>query len=430
MNNNSIKPQPKPAPANVLAEKALLSAIIIDLSVKNMQEAEILTIADFYDSRHRQIFARMKELYDAGKAVDLVGFAGSEYEDYLLEIMELPEGLLHIGQYIETIKEESIKRQRLSLIDDFKENKITYDDLINSLQKLYVAKKEPIRTSELIKNIKPINEQNIFGIKILYGAVFTLAGATSAGKTEFSLEIADVHAKQADCVSIYCVFEGGINEFGLRLKKKTINNENLYMLHNPGISDIKNAVHKFSEKGKKVLVIIDYLQMFARRLQANDNKPADFLRKYTSYIYTKIDELRTKYNVCFCFLSALNNQGIHELMNLRNFDSLRFLTSMKEDGNISYDMDYVYAMLFATETEKVAEDWSLGRTSLNTMRKYILLHPAKPSRIGEDTKDALYVYDAESGRYNRLEFKDDDENCEEYSHKNKGRPRGIKKGQL
>lgn len=392
--------QLKLAPSNILAEQALLAAIIIDL--QNMRESDVLNPADFYDSRHRQIFTRMKELYDAGKAIDLVSFAKTEFESYILELLELPQGLLNVKNYISEIKKNSIQRQRLELIDDFAENKITYEKLINSLQKIYTPKKELVRTSELVENIKPILEKNIFGIKIQYGAIFILAGATSAGKTEFALEIADVHANQDDCISIYCIFEGGINEFGIRLKKKNIYNENLFMLHNPDIADIRTAVDKF--KDRKVLVIIDYLQMFARRLQANDDKPADFLRKYTSYIYMKLDEIKTKYNnVCFGQLSSLNNAGIGELRYLKDFDDTIFLKSLKEDGNIQFDSDYIYSLLFADEDERKDNKWALSRKKLGEkMRKYILLHPAKPSRIGEDTKDALYVYDAASGRYNRL----------------------------
>ncbi len=414
-NTNTIQLQ-QPAPANILAEQALLAAIIIDNA--NMKQAAMLTPSDFYDSQNQEIFAIIKEYYNSKKTIDLTSFVGTEYEDYMLELMDLPAGLINLNKYIQDIKDNSNKRQRISLINDFRENKIDYENFISSLQRLYITKKEVIKTSELTQNIQPINEKNIFGIKVQYGAIFTLAGATSAGKTEFAIEIADVHAHIDNCVSIYCVFEGGINEFGIRLKKKNINNENLYMLHNPSIEDIQAAINQFIDK--KILVIIDYLQMFARRLQANDTRPSDFLKKYTSYIYAKLDEIRSKQDVCFCFLSALNNQGIGELRQLKSFDDITFLKSMKEDGNIQYDSDYIYAMLFADEGEKNENKWSLGRKKLGAnMRKYILLHPAKMSRIGEDTQDVLYVYDNDSGRYDRLALLDTDLNNEKNEFRRK-----------
>lgn len=197
------------------------------------------------------------------------------------------------------------------------------------------------------------------------------------------------------------MFEGGINEFGLRLKKKNINNEKLYMLHNPDINDIRTAVDQF--KNKKVLFIIDYLQMFARRLQASDTRPSDSLRKYTSYIYAKLDEIRFKYpNVCFMELSSLSNQGIGELRQLQNFDDTIFLKSLKEDGNIQFDNDYIYSIIFADETEKNENKWSLGRKKLDKIRKYILLHLAKPDRIPPHANDVLCVYDSATGRYNQI----------------------------
>lgn len=414
-NTNTIQLQ-QPAPANILAEQALLAAIIIDNA--NMKQAAMLTPSDFYESRHRDIFTIIKEHYNSSKTIDLTNFADTEFKDYMLELMDLPAGLINVDKYIQDIKDNSNKRQRISLINDFRENKIDYENFISSLQRLYITKKEVIKTSELTQNIQPINEKNIFGIKVQYGAIFTLAGATSAGKTEFAIEIADVHAHIDNCVSIYCVFEGGINEFGIRLKKKNINNENLYMLHNPSIEDIQAAINQFIDK--KILVIIDYLQMFARRLQANDTRPSDFLKKYTSYIYAKLDEIRSKQDVCFCFLSALNNQGIGELRQLKSFDDITFLKSMKEDGNIQYDSDYIYAMLFADEGEKNENKWSLGRKKLGAnMRKYILLHPAKMSRIGEDTQDVLYVYDNDSGRYDRLALLDTDLNNEKNEFRRK-----------
>ncbi len=389
----------QPVPANIMAEQALLAAIIIDNTTIN--QAAILKPADFYDSRNQEIFAIIKECHNSKKTIDLTSFVGTGYEDYILELMDLPSALVNIDKYIKEIKENSNKRQRISLTNDFRDSKIKYEDYIESLQKLYIAKKEPIITSELIQKIKPVNEKNIFGVKVQYGAIFTIAGATSAGKTEFALEIADIHAIQEDCISIYCIFEGGINEFGLRLKKKNINNENLYALHNPDIADITAAIEKL--RNKKILVIIDYLQMFARRMQANDTRPSEHLKKYTSYIYSKLDEIRSDQDVCFCFLSALSNQGIGELRQLKSFDDITFLKSMKEDGNIQYDSDYIYAMLFADESEKNENKWSLGRKKLGeNIRKYILLHPAKMSRIGEDTQDVLYVYDNNNGRYNHI----------------------------
>ncbi len=92
----------------ILTEQALLAGIIID--PKTMQEADTLTPSDFYDYQNREIFAKIKELHTAGKAIDLTNFAGTEYQDYVLELMQLPEGLLNINQYVQEIKNASLRR--------------------------------------------------------------------------------------------------------------------------------------------------------------------------------------------------------------------------------------------------------------------------------------------------------------------------------
>lgn len=43
--------------SNILTEQALIAAVIIDSA--NMQKADVLALIDFYDSRHRAIFAKI-----------------------------------------------------------------------------------------------------------------------------------------------------------------------------------------------------------------------------------------------------------------------------------------------------------------------------------------------------------------------------------
>ena len=133
---NSIQLQ-QPALANIMAEQALLAAIIIDNNTMN--QAAMLTPSDFYDSRNAEIFAVIKKNYNSKKIIDLTSFVGSGYEDYILELMDLPSALLNVDTYIKEIKENSNKRQIISLTNDFRDSKIKYEDYIESLQKLYIA---------------------------------------------------------------------------------------------------------------------------------------------------------------------------------------------------------------------------------------------------------------------------------------------------
>ena len=58
-------------PQDIVAEKSLLGAMM--LSDNGM--ADVLTVIrpdDFYDKRHREIFAAMMELYDSHQPIDLL----------------------------------------------------------------------------------------------------------------------------------------------------------------------------------------------------------------------------------------------------------------------------------------------------------------------------------------------------------------------
>ena len=118
----------QPVPANIMAEQALLAAIIIDNTTIN--QAAILKPADFYDSRNQEIFAIIKECHNSKKTIDLTSFVGTGYEDYILELMDLPSALVNIDKYIKEIKENSNKRQRISLTNDFRDSKIKFKSII------------------------------------------------------------------------------------------------------------------------------------------------------------------------------------------------------------------------------------------------------------------------------------------------------------
>ncbi|MHB8232080.1 MAG: AAA family ATPase [bacterium] len=174
----------------ILTEQALLAGIIIDPKV--MQEADILTPADFYDSRHREIFTKIKA---AGKEVDLTGFAGMEYEDYILELMQLPAGLINIEKYIKEIKNASLKRlliSRLAEIQnanaDFIEIKAKVAELSRKLEQNTVAKfdfKAPSavlakKTSFLLDDFIPLP----------LGAVTMISSRGGSGKSALALQLA------------------------------------------------------------------------------------------------------------------------------------------------------------------------------------------------------------------------------------------------
>ena len=181
--------------ANILVEQALLAGVLIDN--KNMQQANILSADDFYDSRNRAIYARIKELYASGKVIDLTTFFGTEYENYILELMELQDGLINTEKYIAEIKENSYKRKLLFRLDeikikgqenDFNDIKMSIMELSRELEKNVISNFNFINPYEIVAK-KPSFLLKEF-IPLPVGAVSMISSKGGSGKSMLALQIA------------------------------------------------------------------------------------------------------------------------------------------------------------------------------------------------------------------------------------------------
>ncbi len=115
---------PTPLPASVDAERTILGAILLDNSAYS-EAAERLLPDDFSLDSHRRIFARMGEMVEAGRPVDIVTLC--EQLDRLKQlsmvgdrayIFSLTENLprrLSIAAYVAIVKDKSILRQTIGI---------------------------------------------------------------------------------------------------------------------------------------------------------------------------------------------------------------------------------------------------------------------------------------------------------------------------
>ncbi|HVJ08803.1 MAG TPA: replicative DNA helicase [Acidisarcina sp.] len=114
-------------PANLDAERSILGAILLDNLAYN-EAAERLRVEDFSLDSHRRIFARMAELIDAGRAVDIVTLTDElsrrkEVESIggVAYLASLTEGLprrLSIEEYVRIVKDKSLLRQLMGICTD------------------------------------------------------------------------------------------------------------------------------------------------------------------------------------------------------------------------------------------------------------------------------------------------------------------------
>ncbi len=111
-------------PASIDAERSILGAILLDNHAYN-EAAEKLVAADFALESHQRIFARIGELMDASRAVDIVTLAEELAKRKEVEsiggvayLASLTEGLprrLSIEEYVRIVKDKSLLRQLINI---------------------------------------------------------------------------------------------------------------------------------------------------------------------------------------------------------------------------------------------------------------------------------------------------------------------------
>lgn len=112
----------RPLPGNLNAEKLILGSVILKHANFDAVGAA-LDAQDFLIEAHRRIFLRMKELNEAGRAIDRVTIAeamdaAGQLESiggfgYLISLDEgLPE-ISNLGEYIRIVQDKSTKRQAI-----------------------------------------------------------------------------------------------------------------------------------------------------------------------------------------------------------------------------------------------------------------------------------------------------------------------------
>ena len=386
---------------HIYAEKALLSAIIGLGEIENVKNE--ITVDDFYDVKNKEIYKTILRLNKEKLAVDFMNLRvalGEEYDNLLVELISINS--LDYRLYMKKVKENSVIRKKDFLIEEYKNKRISDLDLIKSIKNLDSDVSEvKFKSAVNLPILKSTDRINVFGFSLEYSSICIIAGATGTGKTEFTMEIADIHAKMPDCLSILCYYEGNENHIQERLRRKNINNENLLYAIKPSFKDIRNILLR--NKEKKVFLVIDYIQKLARYMRIRDKKPTDLLMIYIDRLFEYFDDLRNEFpNVCICFLASYSKAGITEMKAEKLPDMVSIANGIKESGDIAYDVDYGYAMFFADEDEKFENKWSIGRKIKGKYRNYVLLYGFKDSRIDGSLPENVYVFNNETKRYDLI----------------------------
>ena len=277
----------------------------------------------------------------------------------------------------------------------------------------YINEFDEYLITNLIKYKKPIISIRVMGLKIQYRGITGLIGATSAGKTDIALQLAEEHANIDGHISLYLYYEGLPDELAERAEKKKITGNNIYAINN--LTDFK-VIEKFINtfKNKKILIITDYYQTFAWNLLILSSNKNASIRDFTTQIFIEQNKLRIKYdNVCFFNIFSMNNDTIKETGRQQSVHPAAVLNGAKEDGNIQYQVDYAYAILFSDE---INGDYKLSRyDQFGKIKPYIKLATAKPNKVGIESGNPVYEW--EDGRFKLIDVDSEIEKERQYFEK-------------
>jgi replicative DNA helicase len=385
-NNNKkvINIAPEQAPSSVIAERALLSNILINDGSLNAVLQEISS-EDFYDYVNKNIFTAMEKLYSDNQKVDIVSLEsilkneeGIDYTKYLIELFQLPEGLMDFSGYVQIIKKKSTARKLISLFEEskstcFKTANDPYSviyEVENNLSKIIESanKSKNYKLSDVVDNY--INrETKITGIHTGFNYLdelttgfqnsnlIIIAARPSIGKTALALKIALNMANQGKKIAFFTIemskeqiaertisLLGRVNSKDLRkgccerelLQNVLIKTEDMGIYVNDDTSinivELKAKIKQLKREKQIDIAFIDYLQLikpinsFAPREQA------------ISDISRGLKAIAKDLDMPIVALAQLNR-----LVEARS-DKRPVLADLRESGSIEQDADVVIAI--------------------------------------------------------------------------------------
>jgi replicative DNA helicase len=216
-------------PANVDAERSILGAILLDNFTYTQASSENLQADDFSLDSHRRIYARITELADSGRPVDLVTLAEELSRRKEVEaiggvayLSSLTDGLPHrpnIEQYVRIVKDKALLRgliyaSNAAIARAMDEAEPAQDVLISAEASIYELSDK--RFTSGFRDVKQIVKESFGSIDALYergqrvtglethfvdldgmtsglqrSDLVIIAARPSMGKTAFALNIAE-----------------------------------------------------------------------------------------------------------------------------------------------------------------------------------------------------------------------------------------------
>lgn len=374
-------------------EKSLISALMQYGEKIIPQVTEVLTEEDFYRPQHRMIYRVVTKLYAAGKTPEILmveeglrqsGELAQVEREYLWSLMEKSHSATRSAQYIELIKERSMRRQLIAageeLADEAGDLRKPFDEVMNSAeQKIFsVTSRTHHKPFQPFKEIGLASLEQIFirhkHVNDLYGVptgfmdldkhtngwqksdLILLAARPSMGKTALAMNMALGAARKQKTVAIFSLemsklqlgnrllsLESGVNSQQLNTGQLVheemssladalmrLSELKMYIDDTAGITmlEMRSKVRQLKHAQGLDLIVIDYLQLMQGGHSENRQQEI-------SEISRSLKALARELDVPILALSQLSRS-----VEMRA-EKKPQLSDLRESGSLEQDADIV-----------------------------------------------------------------------------------------
>lgn len=383
----------KTSPHNEEAEQSVLGAILLNKEAISLV-ADLIKPADFYDNSHGQIFQAMLDLFELGKPIDILTLSKSLKKikaniepSYLTDLLNVVPTAANIEHYAEIIKEESTKRNLITVGTQIVEMGYMEDknaeELLDKTEQAVFAMTQgntikgfvPIKDSlaESFDRIDDLHKSGggVRGVKtgftdvdaVLSGMqaanLLILAARPGQGKTAMLVNMAQsIAVKEKKAVGIFSLemsqeelvdrlLVGQADVDAWRLKTGKLNESDfaklseamgvladapIYIDDTPGISisQIRTKARRLQLEHDVSIIIVDYLQL------VDPGKHYENRVQEVSIVSQALKNLARELKIPVLAASQLSRAVEH-----RGGDKKPQLADLRESGAIEQDADVV-----------------------------------------------------------------------------------------